>query len=157
MGYIRRAFVERAGRLEFYADPLPLVVEQLLRRQFLTEDSTGYRFEHEMLRELIYDDLDTRTRRTLHLRAAEALEQEHYARVEALAQHLYLAGAWDKAMPYLVQAGDRARAVCAYRDALRNYDQALDAGTRGSLQGADLLARWSIQIKRGEVATLLGD
>src|SRR5207247_6393233 len=108
------------GRSSFVAD-------QLLRRQFLAEDGTGYRFEHELLREVVYHRLDPATRQDLHLRAAEALEQEHYERVEALAQHLYLAGAWDKAMPYLVQAGDRARAVCAYRDALRCYGQALEA------------------------------
>src|SRR5207247_7623906 len=108
-------------------DRWSLVVRQLLQRQFLIEDNAGYRFGHETLREVIYDDLDAPTRRTLHLRAAETLEQEHFARVEALAQHLYLAGAWDKAMPYLVQAGDRARAVCAYRDALRCYGQALEA------------------------------
>jgi tetratricopeptide (TPR) repeat protein/DNA-binding transcriptional ArsR family regulator len=137
--------------------PSPTVADQLLRRQFLAEDDAGYRFEHELLREVIYDRLDAATRKNLHLRAAEALEHEHYARVEALAQHLYLAGAWEKALPYLVQAGDRARAVCAYRAALRCYDQALEAAER---QGADALPSvllWDIQLKRGAVATPLGE
>jgi tetratricopeptide (TPR) repeat protein len=133
------------------------VANRLLRRQFLAEEGTGYRFEHELLREVIYDRLDSTTRQTLHLRAAEALEQEHYARVEALAQHLYLAGAWEKAAPYLVQAGDRARAVCAYRDALRNYDQAIEAVERQSPEPAHVATLWDIQLKRGAVATPLGD
>ena len=132
-------------------------VDQLLLRQFLVEDSAGYRFEHETLRELVYSDLDSSTRQSLHLRAAEALEQEHYARVEALAQHLYLAGAWDKAIPYLVQAGDRARTVCAYRDALRNYEQALEAATQAGTESADPSAIGDLQLKRGTVATLLGE
>jgi tetratricopeptide (TPR) repeat protein len=99
----------------------------------------------------------------LHLRAAEALEQEHYARVEALAQHLYLARAWDKAVPYLLQAADRARAVCAYRDALRCYEQAIEAIehlTRDSDRADTTInpdMRWSLQLKQGEIYALLGD
>jgi DNA-binding SARP family transcriptional activator len=133
------------------------VVEQLLRRQFLVEDSTGYRFSHETLREVIYGELDERMRQTLHLRAAEALEQEHYARVEALAQHLYLAGAWQKALAYLAQAGERAQEVCAYGDAFRCYEQALDAAMRAGTDTVDAALLWSLQLKCGEVATLLGD
>jgi DNA-binding SARP family transcriptional activator/DNA-binding transcriptional ArsR family regulator len=134
-----------------------VVADQLLRRQFLAEDGTGYRFEHELLREVIYDRLDLATRQDLHLRAAEALEQEHYARVEALAQHLYLAGAWDKATPYLIQAGDHARVVYAYRDALRCYDQALESAERQSAEAALGATLWDIQLKRGAVATPLGE
>jgi DNA-binding SARP family transcriptional activator len=139
------------------AGPWSSAVDQLLHRQFLVEDSAGYRFEHETLRELVYSDLDSSTRQSLHLRAAEALEHEHYARVEALAQHLYLAGAWGKAIPYLIQAGDRARAVCAYRDALRNYEQAQEAAAQAGMEGADPSAVWDIQLRRGAVATLLGE
>jgi tetratricopeptide (TPR) repeat protein len=135
----------------------PLVADQLLRRQFLIEERGGYRFEHELLREVIYDRLDSVTRQELHLRAAEALEQEHYARVEALAQHLYLAGAWEKALPYLVQAGDHARAVCAYRDALRCYEQALEAAERQAADALNSAALWDIQLKRGAAATPLGE
>ena len=99
------------------------------------------------------------TRQALHLRAAEVLEQEHYARVEALAQHLYLAGAWDKATPYLVEAGDHARAVCAYRDALRCYDQALEAATdQLELRGRRARpTRWDDQAQARRVATLLSE
>jgi predicted ATPase/DNA-binding SARP family transcriptional activator len=134
-----------------------VVVHQLLQRQFVVEDSAGFRFGHETLREVVYNDLDASTRQTLHLRAAETLEREHFARVEALAQHLYLAGAWDKSLPYLIQAGDRARAVYAAQDALRCYDQALEAVARAGSDAADVQMRWDIQLKRGGVATLLGD
>ncbi len=140
-----------------------VVADQLLHGQFLVEERGGYRFGHNTLREVIYGELDEPTRQALHLRAAEVLEQEHYARVEALAQHLYLAGAWDKATPYLVQAGDHARAVCAYRDALRCYDQALAAIDKlesraiGAGEGQDLATRWTINLKRGEICALLSD
>jgi DNA-binding SARP family transcriptional activator len=134
-----------------------VVVDQLLKRQFLVEEGAGYRFGHDTLREVVYNELAPETRQALHLRAAASLEREHYARVEALAQHLYLAGAWDKALPYLVQAGDRARDVYAWQDALRCYDQALDAAERVGAEAADLQTRWDIQLKRGATATPLGD
>jgi DNA-binding SARP family transcriptional activator len=134
-----------------------LVADQLLRRQFLVEESGGYRFGHDTLREVVYGELDEPTRRALHLRAAEVLEHEHYARVEALAQHLYLAEAWEKAIPHLAQAGDHARAICAYRDALRNYDQAIEAGVHAGADAIGPATRWSIQLKRAQVATLLGE
>ena len=128
---------------------------ELLRRQFLVEDNSGYRFGHDTLREVVYNDLDEPTRRALHLRAAEVLEQEHYARVEALAQHLYLAGAWEKALPHLIQAGEHAHAVCAYRDALQNYDHALEAYTSAGAHSPSTL--WDIHLHRAELATLLGE
>ncbi len=134
-----------------------VVAQQLLQRQFLAEDGAGYRFEHDLLREVVYERLDSDTRKTLHLRAAEALEHEHYARVEALAQHFYLAGVWEKAVPYLVQAGDHARTVCAYRDALRSYDQALGAAEQQPAGDVDPATFWEIQCKRGAAATTLGD
>ena len=130
---------------------------ELLRRQFLVEDSAGYRFSHDSLREVVYSELDEPTRRSLHLRAAEVLEQEHYDRVEALAHHLYLAGAWGKAIPHLIQAGDHARAVYAYRDALRNYDQALEAYQRSEPELVGPAVEWDIQLKRATTATLLSE
>jgi DNA-binding SARP family transcriptional activator len=133
------------------------LASQLVRRQMLVADEVGFRFEHELLREVIYEHLDARTRQGLHRRAAEVLEQEHFAQVEALARHLYLAGAWDRAVPYLVQAGDHARDVCAYRDALRYYDQAADAAERQAADPARAPLVWDIQIKRGAAATILGD
>lgn len=128
---------------------------ELLRRQFLIEDTTGYRFGHDTLREVVYNDLDDQTRRALHLRAAEVLEQEHYARVEALAQHLYLAGAWEKALPHMIQAGTHACAVYAYRDALQNYDHALECFN--SAKSKQLSTLWDIHLRRAELATLLGE
>lgn len=137
------------------APHIPHPPEELLRRHFLVEERDGYHFEHHLLREVVYHALSESERQDLHLRAAEALEREHYARIEALAHHLCNAGAWAKAIPYLVQVGDRARELCAYSDALRAYDQALEASSRVSgVAGADI---WSIQLKRGAISTLLGE
>lgn len=147
---------DRPGAGEPSGVPAPSA-EELLRRRFLVEEHDGYRFGHETLREVVYGELNEPERQRLHLQAAETLEQEHHARVEALAQHFYLAGAWNKALPYLLQAGERAQAMCAYRDALHRYNQALEAVTRLSVDAADLGMYTTIQLKRGELCVLLGD
>lgn len=128
---------------------------ELLRRRFLVKGAEEYQFNHGLLQEVVYQELADDERRDLHLQAAEALEQEHYARIEALAQHLCLAGAWARALPYLVQVGDRARQLCAYGDALHAYDQALTAVAQGGAAPRDL--QWSLLLKRAEICTLLGD
>jgi DNA-binding SARP family transcriptional activator len=144
------------------ADPRPPAAQgaaevpgELLRRRFLVKGDEEYQFNHGLLQEVVYQELGEDERRGLHLRAAEALEQEHYARIEALAQHLCLAGAWARALPYLVQVGDRARQLCAYGDALHAYDQALRAAAQGGSAPRDL--HWSLLLKRAEICTLLGD
>lgn len=128
---------------------------ELLRRRFLVKGDEEYQFNHGLLQEVVYQELGEDERRGLHLRAAEALEQEHYARIEALAQHLCLAGAWARALPYLVQVGDRARQLCAYGDALHAYDRAL--GAAAQLESAPRDLQWSLLLKRAEICTLLGD
>jgi DNA-binding SARP family transcriptional activator len=132
-------------------------IQNLVRRHFLIEDDTGYRFGHDTLREVIYAGLDVQTRQNLHLRAAEALEHEQAARVEALAQHLYLAGAWARSAQYLVQAGDQAQKAYALQDALRCYNQALDAAAKAGFETTNLPLVWDIELKRGQVAIPLGD
>jgi ABC-type oligopeptide transport system substrate-binding subunit len=61
----------------------------------------------------------------LHRRVGEALEQEGGERVELLAYHWAQAGEMDKAVPYLLQAGDRARLLYARQEAEAYYRQAL--------------------------------
>lgn len=131
------------------------VTGELLRRRFLVKGAEQYQFNHSLLQEVVYQELGADERRDLHLRAAEALEQEHYARIEALAQHLCLAEAWARALPYLVQVGDRARQLCAYGDALHAYDRALTAAARS--ESAPRQLQWSLLLKRAELCTLLGD
>ncbi|HVA92203.1 MAG TPA: tetratricopeptide repeat protein, partial [Chloroflexota bacterium] len=91
----------------------------------------GYRFAHDVIREVVEEDLGAARRASLHRRVAEVLEGESGHRsVEALAYHFARSDAWSKAVFYLEQAGDRAAAQYAgstaehfYRAALERLDE----------------------------------
>jgi oligopeptide transport system substrate-binding protein len=64
-------------------------------------------------------------RRRLHRRAAAAIETLNADNFEALAYHYDQAGEVERATHYLLQAGDRARALYACQEAIGNYERAL--------------------------------
>ena len=70
-------------------------------------------------------------RRALHARIVEALEAlagERVAeQVERLAHHALRGEVWDKALAYCRQAGDKALARSAYREAVGYFEQGLVA------------------------------
>ncbi len=108
---------------------------QLQAAEFLYETKLfpelEYTFKHALTHEVAYGSLLGERRRALHARIVEELEtlstdrlNEH---VEQLAHHAFRAEAWDKAVTYLSQAGDRAEARSAYREAVVCREQALTA------------------------------
>ncbi|HVA91969.1 MAG TPA: hypothetical protein VNL71_19250, partial [Chloroflexota bacterium] len=87
----------------------------------------GYRFAHDVIREVVEEDLGAARRASLHRRVAEVLEGESGHRpVEALAYHFARSDAWEKAVFYLEQAGDRAAAQYAVSSAEHFYRAALE-------------------------------
>ncbi|MBU0490295.1 MAG: tetratricopeptide repeat protein [Chloroflexi bacterium] len=95
-------------------------------RQFLTR----YEFAHAVFQQYLYDDLGAGERRMLHGEIAAALEDLYQERaaeiVVQLAHHYAEAGVGDKAIAYLLQAGDRARGLYAYQEAISYYQRALE-------------------------------
>jgi tetratricopeptide (TPR) repeat protein len=86
----------------------------------------GYRFVHDVIREVVETDLGAARRAALHRRMALALEQRSGARpIEALAFHWTRSGEDERAVPYLEQAGDRARLQRAHAAAEGSYRQLL--------------------------------
>jgi class 3 adenylate cyclase/tetratricopeptide (TPR) repeat protein len=91
----------------------------------------AYTFKHALTHEVAYSGLLQERRRGLHTRIVEALEAptgnrlaEH---VERLAHHALRGEMWDKALTYCRQAGDKAIAQSAYREAAGYFEQALRA------------------------------
>jgi tetratricopeptide (TPR) repeat protein len=78
-----------------------------------------------------YGSLLHERRRDLHARIVEAIERLHAERllehIEQLAHHAYRGEVWPKAVAYLRQAGLRAAARSAHREAIANLEQALTA------------------------------
>ncbi|MCH8345893.1 MAG: AAA family ATPase [Chloroflexi bacterium] len=91
----------------------------------------SYMFKHALTHDVAYSTLLLERRKALHSIVAAAIEElyadrltEHY---EALAHHYYEGQEWEKALDYLVRAGEKAAAAFANQDALAYYDRALRA------------------------------
>jgi tetratricopeptide (TPR) repeat protein len=90
-----------------------------------------YTFKHALTQEVAYGSLLTDRRRTVHARIVVAIERLHGDRlgehVERLAHHALRAERWDKALAFCRQAGARATARFALRDAATHLERALTA------------------------------
>lgn len=105
---------------------------------------TEYTFKHSLTHEVAYRSLLQESRRALHARIVEVVEQLYSDRladhVDRLAHHAFRGGAWGKALTYLRQAGSKALARSAYKEAVARFEQALVA--LGHLpESRDLLAQ----------------
>ena len=91
----------------------------------------GYTFRHALTHEVVYASVSEPERRRLHASILEALERFYAERldehVEDLARHAAAGAAWSKALIYLRQAGAKAYAGGAHREAVARYEQALGA------------------------------
>ena len=120
--------------------------------RFLVEDARGgLRFVHGIVRDVAYEGLPFKRRRTLHGRAGDLLRThlaEQESLVDLLALHYRSADRPEEAWHYARLAGERARRSSAPVEAARYYRWALDASTHlPSVAGAD----------RADVGERLGD
>jgi tetratricopeptide (TPR) repeat protein len=90
-----------------------------------------YTFKHALTHEVTYSSLLQERRRVLHARIVEALEvlmgDRMVEQVERLAHHALRGQVWAKALSYGRQAGEKATARSAYREAAEYFKQALSA------------------------------
>jgi tetratricopeptide (TPR) repeat protein len=130
-------------------------VEALVRTHILHSVGERFDFTHDRLREVAYGRLLPTRRRLLHARVVAALEDVYAVpdavetgqqdrlgeRSEQLAHHAVHGELREKAVRYLRQAGVKAAAQSANRQAVMWFDQALNAldqlpETRASLEQA---------------------
>ncbi len=140
-----------------------LAIEELLARQILEELPRGFRFVHDMLREVAYERIPSaRQKRALHLAAARAIEDVYATRGQlpttyaALAHHYGAADAHDKTFLYLELAAESALESGAYVQARAFLERLLLLdGARGRPATSLARARWNRWL--GEAAHALGD
>jgi class 3 adenylate cyclase/tetratricopeptide (TPR) repeat protein len=120
---------------EMPTEALPRALMHLQTADFLYETRLFpeliYTFKHALTHEVAYRSLLYERRRALHAGLVEVLETLYHERlaerVERLAHHALLGEAWHKAVTYCWQAGDKAMARSAHREAVAYYEQALGA------------------------------
>ena len=90
-----------------------------------------YTFKHSLTHEVAYATPLPERRRTLHARIVGAIEGLYPDRlieqVERLAHHSLLGELWEKTVTYCRQAGAKAVARSAHREAATSFEQALAA------------------------------
>jgi class 3 adenylate cyclase/tetratricopeptide (TPR) repeat protein len=116
-------------------DALRRGLSHLQAAEFLYETSLfpdlEYTFKHAFTHEVAYGSVLQERRRTLHTQVVEAIERCYTDRlteqVERLAHHALRGHHWGKAVTYLRQAGAKASALSAYREAVVYFERALEA------------------------------
>src|SRR5207245_7290630 len=88
-----------------------------------------YTLKHALTHEVAYGELLQERRRELHARIVDAIQTLHRDRldeqIERLAHHALRGEVWEKAVPYLRQAGGKAAARSALPEARVWFEQAL--------------------------------
>src|SRR4029077_10974739 len=94
----------------------------------------AYTFKHSLTHDVAYGSVLLERRRDLHRRIMEAIERLYAERLveqlERLGYHSFRAEAWDKAVAYLRQSGEKAYGRSANREAAAWFEQALEALSR---------------------------
>jgi predicted ATPase len=113
------------------------IVEEWLGAHLVIEERRGreevYRFQHALIREVLYDEVSLRRKARLHERVGLALEAVSAAvleeRVEELASHFAQARsgtAVEKGVDYCLRAGAKARNLYANEAAIQHLTAALE-------------------------------
>jgi len=132
------------------------IANALVRRRFLEELPTAYRFTHDKIRQVAYQAIPPEARRELHKRAGENLLILQPDQIETLAHHFTEGHLWDQAATHNRRAGDRAKSMYANRTAALYYARALEAFEKfpGDI---DPVHQFELRAAREAVYALLGE
>jgi eukaryotic-like serine/threonine-protein kinase len=121
-----------------------------------------YRFSHDLVREVLYDEIGAAERIRLHLRAGETLEGMYASTSERhlgeIAHHFFEAApASDprKVIHYARRAAEHAAGQLAYEEAVRLYRMALQAMELD--ESADEAARCALLLELGDAQMRAGE
>jgi len=128
-------------------------------RRLIACYEAGYRFDHHLVYETVYDGILAELRTEYHKLAADLLSEsgEIQPVVYELVYHLRRAGADERLLEYLPIACERARSEYSNRLALEHAQWAWDAFQRLEQPEKHLATVAELMGKRSEVAGILGE
>jgi tetratricopeptide (TPR) repeat protein len=133
-------------------------LEFIYERSFYPE--LAYTFKHALTHDVAYNSLLMQRRKELHRLIAIAIEELHAERLpesyEMLAYHYERGEVWEKALEYLVKAGQKAQQAYANQEACEHYSRALDMCER-LREAAEPATRMIIYAGKGAVHFLLSE
>jgi predicted ATPase len=106
-----------------------IVAQGIQQRGSHGQRLSSYQFRHNLFQKYLYNSLDEVERAYLHEAVGNVLERLYGEDTQEvavqLARHFQVAGILDKAIDYLVQAGERAVRLSAYEEAIAHFTRAL--------------------------------
>ncbi|MDQ4075752.1 MAG: AAA family ATPase [Chloroflexota bacterium] len=137
-------------------------LDDALAGRLLVESEQGYLFRHALIRRVLYESLSRPRRARLHTQAAEAIEAVYRDRpgqlatqVDVLAFHYELSDQQERALPYLLEAGQKAADMYAFEVAVDDFRRALALMDEFELE--DPAQRWMILESLGWWGMVLAD
>ncbi|MEM2869445.1 MAG: tetratricopeptide repeat protein [Thermoplasmata archaeon] len=120
-----------------------------------------YRFTHTLLREVVYENLSRTRRRTLHRKAAAAIEKLYADRIDehiyAMAYHYAGAGDLPRGARYFAEAGHKALQSYALDEAARYYSSALEALEKLEPTPENIRLEEEVLVSLGNVHYIIGE
>lgn len=138
---------------------------ELRRRQLIVEHVSRSRklfaFRHVLVQEAVYGSLPEERRSRIHLRVAHALEEgserDIAEQVGEIGLHYAAADVRDRAVEYLLTAGDNDRSLYANETAVEHYERALEVLLRDDRACQDKERVLDLTVTLGELRARLGD
>jgi len=136
-------------------------LERLIKANIIHEINVDeYKFDHTLIREVIYNNLGARRRKILHAKIGYSIEstyknnlKEYFAQ---LANHFSKGGITDKAIYYSIKEGEVAKELCAYDEALFHYRSALELYTENASLEVDQDQLINLHMNLGDLSVILG-
>jgi len=128
----------------------------------LLKESGGerYCFSEDVIREIIYKEINEAKLKHYHEIVGEELSRLHKGRVpeiaEELSSHFFISGDRERAIKYSIIAGDKAKASYANQDAIRFYTRAIKYLPKSKVKNKEIKEIESLR-NRANVLNLIGE
>ncbi len=148
------ATAEEGARLN---DSLTDLQQHDILREAQRHPDLAYAFRHPLMQSVSYESLLARVRRAYHEVISAYLETQLVPGREAelyslIAYHAFAGQVWERALRYLVLAGQHAQAQFANQEAIDHFDKALQAAGHLPPEKTEL-SRLTIHLALGELLT----
>jgi tetratricopeptide (TPR) repeat protein len=140
-------------------------IDTSISANIIHEDSSSsderYKFDHALIREIIYTSMSKSRRRILHKRIGITIEKMNMNKLDEvafiLAQHFDLGKDIEKTLLYSVLAGDRASKAFAPEEAINYYVMALKSLEKMDNKTEINVTKLGVVSKLGEIFNMIGE
>jgi len=140
-------------------------VDSALAADIIQEDHTTtterYRFDHALIRGVVYDSMTRSRRRLLHRKVGEVIEELYRDNLEdvvfRLAYHFYRAKDLEKTLLYTIKAGTKAADTFSPEDAIRYFTFTMETLNEMEASERRDVMKLAVAAKLGDICQTIGE